>query len=212
MKDDIVTTHESYAVAELSRISSSHSKPLFGSSIGHSNTIELRIFEAEHIRSEFSSDRYYGKKNLITVEMSNTQFAELITSFNYGSGIPVTLRRFNGEKKSDPSSTDKRKQHIDEFKLKMTKFANTLDNDEIRLNELLKKPKLSKADKQEMSMLISHANTNIKNNIPFFELMFEEQVDKTITEAKGEIDSFITNAVTRTGIEALQKEGKMLNI
>jgi hypothetical protein len=212
MKDDIRTSHESYAVAELSRISSNKGKTLFGSSIAHSNTIELRIYEAEHIRSEFSSDRYYAKKNLITVEMSNTQFAELITSFNYGSGVPVTLRQFDGIRKANPISFDKRKQHIDEFKLKMNKFSENLERDENRLIELLKKPKLSKADKHEMTLLFTYARRNINQNIPFFESMFEEQIDKTITEAKGEIDSFINNAVTRTGIETLQKEGKMLNM
>jgi hypothetical protein len=213
MKDNKRTTHESYAVAQLSRVSSSKTKPLFGSSIGHSNTIELRIYKAMHIRSDYSSDRYHPTDELIVVEMSNTQFAELITSFNYGAGVPVTLRKFDGDVIKQPDTIkDKRKEHIDEFKEKMREFSNRLKEGEERLLELLKKQKLSKDDKQEMKSLFNHMRGNINNNIPFFETMFEEQIDKTIAEAKGEIDSFITNAVTKTGLETLKKEGKMLNI
>jgi len=94
----------------------------------------------------------------------------------------------------------------------LSEFSDRLKKGEERLLELLKKQKLSKDDKHEMKMLFTHMRGNIDNNIPFFESMFEEQIDKTIAEAKGEIDSFITNAVTKTGIETLKKEGKMLNM
>ena len=63
-----------------------------------------------------------------------------------------------------------------------------------------------------MTFLFNHLTNNITANFSFFEEQFEEQLDKTVAEAKGEVDAFITNAVQKTGLEALQKEGKMLGL
>lgn len=212
MKDEIIKTHESYAVAGFSRISHGGATPLFGSSIGHNNTIMFRVHTAEEIRStDLSYDRYFPREQLIEIEMSQTQFAEMITTLNHGVGVPVTLRYFNGKPvDGEPPVENKRAQHRKEFKQKMIKFANTLKEDKNKLKSFLNKPKLSKEDKRLMTLMFDHLTTNIESNIPFFEKMFEEQMDKTVTEAKGEVEAFIDNAVTRTGLETLRNEGKFL--
>lgn len=204
-------SHPSYAVAHLSRVSSSRAKPLFGSSVGHSNTIMLRISRAEEIRStDLSYDSYFEREQLVEVEMSQTQFAELITSMNYGSGVPVTLRHIQGERPEDPVVENKRAQHSQEFKKSMLEKSEAFRKGEKRLQELLAKPKLAKKDKEEMDRLFRSLSTSFTSSIPFFEKQFEEQMDKTVAEAKGEVDAFITNAVTKTGLETLRNEGKML--
>lgn len=210
MKEDKINIHESYGVAEFSRVTSSALQPLFGSSIGHSNTIQLRIHTAEQIRSDDSYDRYHSKEQIICVEMSQTQFADLITSMNYGAGTPVTIRRHMGGRLENPPVENKRQQHADEFKQRMVGFASKMACDIERLQTYLKKNKLSKDDKQQMKFMFNELTQVVGGNIPFFEEMFEEQMDKTVTEAKGEIEAFINNAVTQTGLETLRKDGKML--
>lgn len=211
MKDDIKEQHESYGLAGFSRISSTGNNPLFGSSIGHGDFIELRISNGEHIRSsDLSYDRYYARDEIICVQMSQTQFAEMITTMNSGDGNPVTIKRIGGKTMEKPPIHNKRNAHSKEFKEKMVRFTKTLENGQNELLRLLKKPKLSKDDKQQMKFLFEHLSTNIKSNIPYFERAFEEQMDKTVVEAKGEIESFITNAVHKTGLEALQDKGLML--
>ena len=204
-------SHPSFAVIQVSRRNSSRAMPLFGASVGHSNTITITIHRADEIRStDLSYDNYFAKEQLIEVEMTQTQFAEMITSMNYGSGVPVTIRQFGSEIPENPPVENKRAQHSHEFKEKMVQFSKTLEDGRIELQTLLKKPKLSKDDKHRMNMLFNYMSVNIKDNIPYFEKQFEEQMDKTVGEAKGEIDAFITHAVTRTGLEGLRKEGKML--
>jgi len=44
---------------------------------------------------------------------------------------------------------------------------------------------------------------NIKSNIPFVNEQFTEQMDKTITEAKGEIEAFIEHKIRSAGLEAI---------
>ena len=117
MINDEHKSHPSFAVIQVSRINSSGAVPLFGASIGHSNTIKLTINRAEAIRStDLSYDRYFPREQLIEIEMTQTQFAEMITSMNYGSGVPVTLRQFNRERPEDPPVENKRAQHSHEFK------------------------------------------------------------------------------------------------
>ena len=206
-------SHPSYALVQLSRRSSSHGRALFGSSIGHANTITLTICRGEEVRStDLSYDHYFAREQLIEVEMSQTQFAEMITSMNYGSGVPATIRQYGREKPEDPPVENKRAQHSKEFKQKMMKFAETLKEGQAELQRLVKKQKLSAEDKRRMTFLFNHLTNNITANFSFFEEQFEEQLDKTVAEAKGEVDAFITNAVQKTGLEALQKEGKMLGL
>ena len=49
-----------------------------------------------------------------------------------------------------------------------------------------------------------------ESNIPFVYKMFNEQMDKTVHEAKSEIDAFITGQITRLGLDALKDNYKML--
>lgn len=209
MEKDIITTHPSFAVAGFSRHSCSHPQSLFGSSIGHCNTITLTIHQAELIRSKVVGDRFYPIKRIVEVEMSAAQFAEMITTMNCGEGVPVTIRNLNGERIEGTENQSKRKQHSDEFKQRMKEFDNNLKSFTRRLQELLKKDKLSKDDKQEMKFAFEHVSTEIRSNIPFFEQMFEEQMDKTVMESKAEIDAFISNTVTKFGLEAIHNQNAL---
>lgn len=211
MDGDIVTTHPSFGIAKFSRHSCSHPQSLFGSSIGHENTITLTISRADHIRSDSSYDRYYEKGQIIEVEMSAAQFAEMITTMNYGSGVPVTLRRIQGVAIEGTDTVNKRQQHSDEFKQRMKDFTDRLKGDQKKLEEMLKKDKLSKEDKRQLKMDFDHLTTEISQNIPFFEQMFEEQMDKTVVESKAEIENFISNTVTHFGLEAIHNQNKLKN-
>jgi len=209
MNNDTKTTHPSFGVASFSRRSCTAPQSLFGSSIGHANTISLTICHAEQIRNDSSYERYFVKGEIIEVEMSAAQFAEMITTMNYGSGVPVTIRHLNGVRIEGCETENKRKQHSDEFKQRMREFDTRLTQTQNRLQELLKKDKLSKEDKLEMKHAFEYISTETRSNIPFYEQMFEEQMDKTVTESKAEIDAFITNTVTKFGLEEIRKQNAL---
>jgi hypothetical protein len=123
--------------------------------------------------------------------------------------VPVTLRHLQGQRIESMPSQSKRKQHSDEFKKRMREFDASMTKTQNRLQELLKKDKLSKEDKQEMKHAFEHISTETRSNIPFYEQMFEEQMDKTVTESKAEIDAFITNAVMKTGLEEIHRQNEL---
>ena len=84
------TSHPSYGTIMFNR-SNSRVTPLFGSSIKHNNVITMELRHAE-IERGLNRDWVYGKAPIAEIEMSYSQFAEAITSFGQGTGIPVTIR------------------------------------------------------------------------------------------------------------------------
>ena len=211
MDDRTTIEHESFAMLGITRSSCSFSQNLFGSSIQHSHTIRLKIAPAK-IDRMLNRDWFRANtKSYIEVEMSYSQFAEAITSMNVGDGVPVTLRRLDGKMIEDCPQFDKRQEFEKEFEKEMLKIGQSLrvltEKAEALLSE--KKPP-TKADKEVILKGIKMLQQEIESNVPFIQSSFNEQMDKTILEAKGEFEGFVMHKVISTGLEGLQKEFKML--
>lgn len=210
MEDRKTYKHESYAMLQLSRVSMGKGTNLFGSSIEHSNTIRLRITEGT-VDRHLNRDWYHGGKQYIEVEMSYSQFAEAITALNQGDGVPVTLKYLGGRKIEDCPHVNKRQEFENEFRDRMQKLNDNLkkiteDTEQI-LND--KKP-LTKSDREKIINEIRMLRQEVSSNIPFVAESFNEQMDKTVLEAKGEVEGFVMHKIIAAGLEGLQKELKLL--
>ena len=84
------TSHPAYGTIMFNRANGCR-RSLFGSSIEHSNVITMEVKHAD-IERGLNRDWVYGKSPIVEIEMSYSQFAEAITSFGQGSGIPCTIR------------------------------------------------------------------------------------------------------------------------
>jgi len=211
MDDRTTIEHKSFAMLGITRSSCSFSQNLFGSSIQHSHTIKLKISPTK-IDRMLNRDWFHANtKPYIEVEMSYSQFAEAITSMNVGDGVPVTLRRLDGKMIEDCPQFDKRQEFEKEFEKEMQKIGKSLrvltEQAEALLSE--KKPP-TKADKETILKGIKMLRQEIESNVPFIQSSFNEQMDKTVLEAKGEFEGFVMHKVISTGLEGLQKEFKML--
>lgn len=201
--------HESYGMISLNRSYGSE-QYLFGSSIPHDNVITLTIREGEVDRT-LNKDWFSGKRRLIQVNMSESQFAELITSFGQGDGVPCTLKEVMGERKQDCPFTNKRQQfdhemreHIQEIHKTTEKLLKEVDN------LFTTKKTFNKADKQLVTDLLNKINREIKNNTPYILSLFNEQMDKTVKEAKGEVEGFTQNKMQSLALQALKENNKWL--
>jgi hypothetical protein len=197
-----VEKHPSYALARFSRISGGH-RALFGSSIQSQQTITLTITRARHDRSS-NNDWYYGQEELIEVEMSQNQFAELITSMNMGQGIPVTIRHINLERYPNPPFQSKADIFAGEFAKSMHNF--TIDMKKLveqSVDMLKNKATIGKGDRDVILKNIDQLVSHISSTIPFVSQQFQESMEKTVVEAKSEIEAFIENKIRTTGLEAL---------
>lgn len=188
--------HPSYATLQFSRVTSSGVKPLFGSSIKHRDTIVMRVRKASLCR-HLNEDYIFGDKEIIEVEMSQSQFAEAITSMNMGSGIPVTLTYTQVEGViEDCPYFDKRMQFENEFadkNKKQNELASSLIKETQKLFE--EKKTFNKSDKENIINMLYKLNQEIGSNTEFMYKQFNEQMDKTTLEAKGEIEAFMQNKI-----------------
>lgn len=210
-------THPSYGMLCFSRSSiSGDGVALFGSSIRHNDTIRLSISKGVMERRN-NEDHHYpavaSKDQYIEVEMSYTQFAEAITSLNMGGGVPVTVLSVNGQRVAPCQYENKQKQMRNEFKALTKKISQGIDQSAKQVAELLDNKKiLNKADRDFILSTMRSVSMNIRENMPFVNEMFAEQMDKTLAEAKGEFESFLQNKMNSIALAAIaENQNQILN-
>lgn len=197
------TSHPSYGTLLFNRAYGGKT-PLFGSSIEHSNVITMELRHAE-IERDLNRDWVYGKAPIVKIEMSYLQFAEAITSFGQGTGIPVTIRYTEKDGKIPPCDfVSKREQFTDEFKGKTKNAMNESQQLIQDVTDLFSQKKaLTKADKEAVISKLRKLSMDLGCNLDFIADQFNEQMDKTVMEAKGEIESFCQNKINAIASAAL---------
>lgn len=189
--------HPSYGILQISRATSSKPVNVFGSSIKHTNTIRMQLSKA-YVQRDLSNDFYMTDDHLVEIEMSESQFAEMICSMNMGSGTPVTIKWLRGEGMiEDCPYSDKRKLFESEFEDSIKKQNELVNQLMLQIEELLKKPKVGKNDLKEAMSLLQRLYGCMNEGKSFIYKQFNEQMDKTTLEAKGEVEAFIQNKMNQ---------------
>ena len=184
--------HESYGLISFSWVQST-GRPLFGSSIKHNSMIRVEVREAT-LRRELSNDWTMTGPLLLVGMMSPNQFAELITHPNRGAGTPLTLEYVAGDekpKREDPPFIEKRQEFTRELSDHLRDVLH-------ELAELRDEAKTVKARRK-----VEHVMMQVRNNIPYIEEQFSRQMDKTVTEAKAEVEAFMSQRLKDAGVAAL---------
>lgn len=205
--------HESYGMLGFHRVSCSCPQPLFGSSIKHRDTIQLTL-KTGHVRRSHNEDWYFGDNVLFEVEMSATQFADLITSLNQGDGVPVTIRCARDGKLhecEEPPFIDRGTLHRNEFRKHIDGIFNTSKELIKALEEkFATKKTFNKKDQEEILNMCHKIKQNIGSNLDFQVSQFDEQMERTTTEAKGEIEAFFQNKINQIAQQSLVENPKKL--
>lgn len=195
--------HPSYGTLAFNRRTGGATS-LFGSSIEHRDTIAMTLYHAD-ITRKLHNDSIYGYAKIAEVEMSYSQFAEAITSMGIGTGIPVTIRWTEKDGKIPPCDfVSKRNQFANEFKEKRKKVmeeSQQIINDVAELFE--QKKNLTKADRIMVLDKLWELSQDIGCNLDFIADQFDEQMDRTVMEAKGEVEAFCQNKIHAIASAAL---------
>lgn len=185
-------THPSYGVISIDRVCGTEATALFGSSIKSKNAIQLKIQEAELCRM-LNQDYIHTTKNIIEVEMSESQFAQMITSLNYGEGTPCTIsyRVDKGGIIEECPFVDKRQEFEQEFRDLQEKEKTAYEEFEKMVQSVMEKKNVTKTDRAEILKQISLLKNTLFRTPDYTYRKFNEQMDKSVREAKGEIESFM---------------------
>lgn len=204
MKDDKETTHESWALVHAHR-TSGLSDDLFGSSIDHHSSVRLTISRAKESRSH-GYGFYMETQQLIEVEMSAMQWAEMITSMNVGRGAPCTLRRLAGQRIMGQKHDSETSRIKDEFSYRAKEVGAKMLGLVNEVRERLAKSTASKKVQEEVCRMLEQFAQHFWDYQPFMQKLFIEACEGTVTEAKAAVDAFVTHAIVSAGLESLGAE------
>ena len=205
--DDPSYRHPSYGMISIHRTLGGTEEPLFGSEVGSSTKMRIELKQAE-ITQHLGRNWFYSYESICRVEMSPVQFAELITCPNT-EGMPCTINYVRDCGLIKYKGIGTQTQYVES---QLETEVSTLKNKVSTINSEVKgiigkSGTLKKADKEKILSLVSSLVSILNSGIPFYEESLKESVDKLKSEARTEMDAYITHAIHKAGIEAINEKG-----
>ena len=200
--------HPAFGQVSIHRVNHGPTKfALYGAaSEHHMTTVRLAVSRSERTHN-LSRDWYFAKGDLVEIEMTSLQFADLLTSFNMGSGVPCTIRYAGGETTPDIPVDDTTEigRIKDGFKKKMEGFCSEKGIEAARreVKEILEKKSILKADRRRLFSLMEKLLGEIEHNVPFVMEQYVEAAARVESEVKKEITAFTNTVIEDAGIKAL---------
>jgi hypothetical protein len=199
-------SHPSYGLISISRYTCTPPQNFFGSSVKHHAGISISIRLATKIR-HLSNDWYHSGKELVEVNLTPAQLADLLTNMNVGDGVPCTLNHVVQTKELQESypdimvpycpETTMRQHYEEEFKKDMGEIAKSIEALVKAAADIAAKPNVNKADRKTFVDIAEGIRCKLANSLPFVQGQFNEALDKVLTEAKADLESF-TNQLARS--------------
>jgi hypothetical protein len=202
--------HPSFGQIKFSRCNGGN-QGFYGSELPQDHYITMEVKNSE-IQRDLRRDWHFAYSlPLIEIRMTASQFSEMLTSLNHGSGVPCTIEMVNMKPIEKYPQPESRKEFVHrKFKDRMTEFAKTLKIKQNRVKELTAKKTLSKADQEELNRTVEWLTTEVASNIPFFAECFQETMDEIVVDAKAEVENAIQHKITTLGLTELHKQNGLL--
>lgn len=209
-----IKKHPAFGMLRFSRCSGDPGK-LFGSEINHASYITMTLVEGDEHRS-LSHTFYHGHgRSLCEVNLSAAQFAELITSMNMGSGVPVTIRHVMGDSEPRPhiEDTDTLHEQIKtDIKDKTKRVTNNAKSLEKELATMLADCKIPKVKQEALKSLVGRIVQDLESNLPYVLDQYQEAAEKVGAKAKAELEAYASMVITQLGMQALAEGKKPLEL
>lgn len=191
------TTHPAFGQILARRVNGHRS--LYGSEFRHNAYMSITIHTSQLHRS-LSRDWHYGGKEIISVDLSEAQWATFVSAPNIGSGVQCTIDHIHGVSMPllpDPKPSSD--QFAQEVKAKLADSVEQLKSTLVAIDEM----GLPKTKAQALKDKINRSINQLSANIPFVAEQFGEHVEDTVEKAKAEIHGYMTQVIQRAGIESL---------
>lgn len=196
---ETIQTHPAYGMIGASRVSGN--AVLYGSDFLHRQYIAIRIHRSELARN-LSNDWHHANDELIEVHLSEAQWATFVSSMNQGNGVPCTIDSINCVSQPGlPQPKSREKQFTGEAKETLQDALRAIK----KAIQVTQQAKTTPAKvKQEITYPLSKAIQEIEQNLGFVLEQFAEHTENITEHAKIEVSAYVTNAIQRAGLQALQ--------
>ena len=205
LSQETESKHESYGMVGINRVSSSGTN-LFGSITTHRSFITLTVKRASNRRHLAQDWIHADSRALIEIQMTHSQFAELITSPGIGDGAPCTIRAFDGKLVEEcPPPEDFNSQYAEDLKATTKETVAGLEKLTQTLSQSLL-PGEKALNKTELKALlgeIQSALSSITDSIPFIEKQFNEEMEVQRDKMVGEMEAVAGHLIHNIGLKAI---------
>lgn len=198
----LVRRHPAFAQVGASRVSGG--AHLYGSDFQHQHYVSLTISTSE-VHRHLSNEWYHGGRELIEVLLSESQWAQMISSMNVGSGTPCTINHHYGAGVKVMPYLAKPEDKRDRFAAEMAEDMQDAQDHLAKLIEAIGGTKLSQKQKDELISSAKAASSSISGSARFVAEQFDEHMEETVERAKTEINTYVARTVTAVGLRELAK-------
>jgi len=195
-----VERHPSYGSIVATRVTG-HSY-LFGSSILHHNYINIVICKAHKYRS-LHHDRFHRDEEIVSVNLSPVQFADLIANMNHHDGVPCTLDHVNLVTMPECPCTDKKAEHKSEVNKAISNVTKQCEDLIKSCRDIIINSKMKKSDQTVLLKQVDMLVASINSSLPFLNDTLSDSFEEVVSQAKGEIDAAIGSAIAKVGLATL---------
>lgn len=207
MTDDVENTkHPAFGKIRIAHVSGRSN--LFMVDYPQQHFIELKISTAG-LRRELSNDWVFADREIVTIHLSEVQFARLISTPNT-EGVPCTLDYYRDPLTGVEQNPKVPEKHIADHKtfsgeidVKAKEAAAKVKTALAECERLLAGGPVKKGDLSKLKDLLYHANMDIAENTSFVAQKAEEAIEIAVESAKAEVDAHIDYAMARLGERAL---------
>lgn len=198
--------HPAYGQIAVCR--SNGSSVLYGSDFVHSHTISLEISHSVLTR-QIGYDSPHAKGRIMTLRMSEAQWAAFVGGMGNGDGTQCTLEWLDGKSLPGiPMPKDRQSQFDSELRKRLEVAVSAIE----RAVKKIDAAAMTKKVKDDLLSEMHQAKMNIGVNAQYVADCFSEHMEKTVTKAKTEIHGHMQNVLQRSGLSALQQGNLLLQI
>lgn len=211
MKDDNINEiqHPSFGLISVSRVTMGTGHPMCGTDMMPTNVIRIRINRncIQENNPHLGRRVYMGHNSYndrVEVEMTYSQFSNLICTMNHGDGTPCNIINYGPD-----GEIPQFREHIDsEFEAQLNNTKQKLKNQHKyyedarqKISELIEK--LPKSKQADILKVINNLEATITDSVPFFMSQVEEAASDIVARAKNEISHYMDVAVNNIGIKTI---------
>lgn len=183
--------HESMGMIGVSRISG-YNDCMHGTDVPHSGWLELTIYKGT-VKRGLHQEWYSEDGQYVRVQLTHSQFSEMISNMNCGNGVPCTVKSLMGKRMESPKQIDRTGQFSHEFKEDMKHVASEMDEVIKMMEDLYGKSGGTKKEKEAILGKLRMTKQHIGSNMPFVEKQFGRCITKAQDDAKRNIEGHMMN-------------------
>jgi hypothetical protein len=208
-------SHPAYGNISISRIQSGKGRKFFGSSIKHNNFIRLTIHRGVEVESYgIKRFRQNERRGLIEVNLTQTQWAAMVSSIGLGEGTPCTIEYYRDGNLVVPGGIGEGENGNEHLRRILeesvsSQIANLQSQVKALEDSISNGAKLNRKDLQEKLKSLRHSINNTPNNLSFATEVMEEVMEEIVENGKNELRSHAQNIALKVGLQEISDLGKL---